>query len=134
MDAEFDGQVLAAIARLETKVDAQGLQLAELVAESRAKSVAIQAMRAEIGTYPSVVDLARQSVSDLTPDEIAARADGTGMCGAIHRLARNDATIVAEIKRSAPTALARQSDRKANVAAILGAAAAVISAMLGATR
>jgi hypothetical protein len=127
MSAEFDGQVLAAIARLETKVDA-------LAASAATQGAAIQAIRAEIGVYPSVVDLARASVSDLTPDELVARSDGTGICGAIHRLARNDATIVAEIKRSAPTVLAKQSDRKANVAAILGAAAAVISAMLGATR
>ncbi len=127
MSAEFDGQVLAAIARLERKVDAQGAAL-------EAQGAAIQAMRAEIGTYPSVVDLARASVSDLTPDEIVARSDGTGICGAIHRLARNDATIVSEIKRSAPTALARQSDRKATAAAALGAIAAVVSAMLGATR
>lgn len=134
MEAEFDGQVLAAIARLERKVDALGVQASALADDTRAQGAAIQAMRGEIGVYPSVVDLARASVSDLTPDELVARAEGTGICGAIHRLARNDATIVAEIKRSAPTALARQSDRKASVAAILGAAAAVISAMLGATR
>lgn len=134
MSEEFDGQVLAAIARLERKVDALGVQARELATQTSAQGVAISAMRAEIGAYPSVVDLARASVSDLTPDELVARSDGTGICGAIHRLARNDATIVAEIKRSAPTALARQSDKKANLATAMGAMAAVISAMIAANK
>lgn len=115
-------------------------------------------VEAKIGDYPHAVDLARESVNDLSAEALHARALGSGMCGNLHQLAKNDAAIVIELRRlradtasakaaadaarteaaaaraaantSAPSALAHKSDRKSNLAAVLGAAAAIISVIL----
>jgi hypothetical protein len=59
----------------------------------------LDGLAATLGNWPAPIDLARASVQGLTAQEVVAKQDGSGLCGAISALALNQRQLAANDQR-----------------------------------